>query len=105
MTVAVDLYAVPAPDLESARQLLEEILGVAMELHDSSWRGGDYYLGFRFPNETFTLQRNRLNANEPAEEEHPDVDVILYAETAAPSSGIHEMLAAAGFRLLRHKEA
>jgi hypothetical protein len=105
MTVAVDLYAVPTLVLASARRLLEETLGVAMELHDSSWRGGDYFLGFRDRNETYTLQRNRLNASEPAEEEHPDVDVILYVETDAPSSGTHELLTAAGFRLLRHKEA
>lgn len=104
MTEAMDLYAAPTSDLEGARQLLEDKLKVTLTLHDSSWRGGDYYLGFGIDNERFTLQRNRLGNTEAAEEEFPDIDVILYLESTTRSSKILELLETAGFRRLRHKE-
>jgi hypothetical protein len=105
MTEAVDLYAAPTSDLEAARRIFEAALSVTMELHDSSWRGGDYFLGLGDRNERFILQRNRLAGDEPAEERHPNVNVILYVESTNRSPEILELLAAVGFRQLWHKEA
>jgi hypothetical protein len=104
MTEAVDLYAAPTSDLEGARRLFEDKLQVALGLHDSSWRGGDYYLGFGIGNERFTLQHNRLGRDEVSEEEFRDADIILYVEGTTRSSEILGLLEAIGFRRLRHKE-
>ena len=38
-----DLYGLKTDDLEAARSVAERALGVALELRNSSYYGGDYY--------------------------------------------------------------
>jgi hypothetical protein len=101
---ADDLYASPTPDLEVARQLLEKGLQISLSMHDSSWRGGDYFMGSGMGNETYILQRNRIGKPDAAEEQFQDVETILYVECTTRSSELLETLQEMGFRRLRHKE-
>jgi hypothetical protein len=53
-----DLFGLSTSDLEAARALVEPVLGVEMEAHESSYRCGDYYRK-RLPNgDEFSLQKN-----------------------------------------------
>lgn len=98
-----DLYAAPASDLEVARRLIEGKLQISLVLHESSWRGGDYFFGHGIGDETFTLQRNQLGNVGAAEEKFPHVDVILYIECTQRSSDLLVNLTEIGFVRLRHK--
>ena len=105
MTRADDLYASPTSDLEHARKLLEERLQIAFAMHDSAWRGGDYFMATGSDGETYILQRNVIANSEPAVEEFRDIDTILHVEWTNRSAELLETLQALGFRRLRHKEA
>jgi hypothetical protein len=53
-----DLFGLATSDLEMARAVVEPILGVEMDAHESSYRCGDYYVK-RLPNgNEYSLQKN-----------------------------------------------
>ena len=62
--------------LEDVRKLIEQSVGVPCEGRYSDYRGGYYYLG-RLDIEEFRVQVNEDFPGELAEEEFPDVKVLL----------------------------
>src|SRR6185437_14899844 len=57
-------------------------LGIAFVLHDSLWRGGDYYL-YQSGSEEIIIQRNNDGGSpdEPAEVSFPEYPVLMYVQT------------------------
>ena len=45
MTYSELVFGIAGVDLARARALVERVLGVALSLHDSMYRGGDYLRG------------------------------------------------------------
>jgi hypothetical protein len=57
-------------------------LGIAFVLHDSLWRGGDYYL-YEAGSEEIIIQRNNDGGapDDPAEDSFPEYPVLMYVQT------------------------
>jgi hypothetical protein len=51
------LFGIEGEDLHGARSRLERALGISMELHESDYRCGNYYLS-HIGSEHFILQKN-----------------------------------------------
>jgi hypothetical protein len=97
-----DLYGFASEDLEGIRRALEDALGFRFSPHESSYKGGDYYLR-EDGEERLTLQRNLdLDDGEPAEQSYPDVKTLLYVEgTERPEFFAGVVAELAGGTLLR----
>jgi len=103
----MDTYGSRDMNLDSIRRAIETALGVEFHLHDSLYRGGDYYRCEDTPPERFILQRNHdLLDDEPAERDYSEYPVILYVEETARSSEITSLLrqSDAPLSLLKHKD-
>jgi hypothetical protein len=74
--------------IEALKSAVSIALGITLELHDSLWRGGDYY-GYEHGAESIFLERNNDGGQpeEPAEEDFPDYPVLLYVETEQGGNG------------------
>jgi cytosine/adenosine deaminase-related metal-dependent hydrolase len=97
-----DLYGWRGLNLQVARLRVEAALGVTLELHDSIYRGGDYYrTGPKF-GESFILQTNR-ELEELMEPSFPEHDVLLYVDLAEEPTAIEACLKPTGAELLRRR--
>jgi hypothetical protein len=76
------LFGFVAGTLESISSEVSMALGVKFHLHDSQFRGGDYYR-FESGRELYILQRNNDGGSpdERAEEEFGNYPILLYIET------------------------
>jgi hypothetical protein len=73
-----DLYGLKTNDLEAARSVAERALGVALELRNSSYYGGDYYQQRFEKHDEITLQINHDgNDGGWAEEDYREFGVLL----------------------------
>lgn len=82
--------------LEVVARQVSAALGVPLELHDSSFRGGDYYRWDGTHGEELILQSNVLDADGiPDVEEFPDHSVLLYA-TELPTEWLEQLAAVPG---------
>lgn len=102
-----DLYGFTHSDLEAARSAIEQALEIKLEPHESFYIG-DYYLGILSDGEELELRRNVDPLDgEPAEQEFPQIDVLLYISTdrTERSKELEQLLTARirGLRLLRRK--
>ena len=99
-----NLFGVSALELDAARTVVEQVLGAALEAHESEYRGGDY---FRLEKDgaKLVLQANFLEDDgETAEAEYPNADVLLYIDgDASAVDGLAALFAERqdSFRLLR----
>jgi hypothetical protein len=88
-----DLYGFPTVDLEQVRALIEPIIGVQMDAHESSYRCGDYYLKTLPEGTQFTLQKNQDRVREEwAYEEYKDMGVLLFVSIGQPDEELRERL-------------
>lgn len=75
-----NLFGASALDLDAARAVIEQVLGAALEAHESEYRGGDYFR-LEKSGAKLVLQANFLEDDgETAEAEHPDAGVLLYID-------------------------
>jgi hypothetical protein len=86
------LFGFRSGALAAAADAVARSLGVTFELHDSVWRGGDYYV-HEAGSEKIIIQRNNDGgpATEPAEEDFPDYPVLVYVETERPEPVMEQM--------------
>jgi len=103
---AYDLYGSKQSNLDFARSIVEKALGVRFTAHESDWRGGEYFRYRREGDESFMLQLNVGDDDEPAELVFPEYLVLLYIERTTRSDEIRSLLAerAGDFILLKHDE-
>lgn len=101
-----DLYGVFVNSIEEARSLVERVIGLEFHLHESSYRGGDYFRLHDVGREHFILQRNYDKfEREWFEQEYREAPFILYVNDTQRSDELHEVLTALpNIRLLRHEE-
>jgi hypothetical protein len=82
-----ELYRVEATSLDEARSLIERLLGLSFEEHDSAYHGGRYYRSGDEAHEHFVLKENRDPfEDEPAEDSFPDARILLYVNDTTRSS-------------------
>ncbi len=102
-----DLYGLISSDLEKLAQDLGQILGVTFSLHESSYRGGDYYRSGMPGQEEFILQSNYDQIeDEVVEPEFPTYAALLYVGPTDHSAEIKdriEMEMKSDAVLLRHR--
>ena len=80
MTKKSNLFGAPLLELDAARSAVERALGTPMELHESAYRGGDYFR-LEKTGVKLVLQTNFMEDDgEVAEAEYPDADVLLYLD-------------------------
>jgi hypothetical protein len=80
MTKRFDLYGWTELSLDEAATQVRAALNVVLELHDSSYRGGDYYLWRSEKGEELIIQRNFEDEDGYlAEQDHPSYATLLYA--------------------------
>lgn len=78
-----DLYGFTSNDLALISKGLEQVLEVSFELHESLFRGGDYYY-YRIGKpwkEEIILQRNAELEDELAEPDHSAYRILLHVCT------------------------
>jgi hypothetical protein len=66
--------------LSELRKAVERGLGIPFKLHESGYRGGDYFLGGNLGSEEFVIQLNRSEyegEDEITESEYPEYPVIF----------------------------
>jgi hypothetical protein len=101
-----DLYGFEAQEIDQIAEQLSKALGIAFGLHESSYRGGDYYRHGMPGEEELILQRNWDTVeNEPIETTFANYPVLLYVGPTARSGELQALVTRA-FRgtvtLLRH---
>jgi hypothetical protein len=81
MVQVSDLYGTRNLSTSELRQKAEKILGVKFNLHDSAYRGGEYFrAGELGGGEEFVIQLNNFKfagESETAEPDYPEYPVIL----------------------------
>lgn len=79
----VDVYSLPAADIDDARQWIEEAFVLQIEPHESDYHGGAYYR-FTDRDSGLVLQENFLDDDgERAERKFPDATILLYVNAEA----------------------
>jgi hypothetical protein len=88
-------------DITTTAEHLASRLGLTFEVHDSSFRGGDYLLAGEPTGEHFIVQRN-----EDGDEQAEDVadSTIVYVEATSRAKEVAEAAADAGLRLVRRED-
>lgn len=103
-----DVYALRAGSLDEARVAVERATGLSLRLHESGYRGGEYYRCGDVGSENFILQRNHYDESEDggwAEAEAQDSPFVLYVSQTSRSQQLRTSLEAQpGVRLLRHTQ-
>lgn len=101
-----DLYGIKKLNLQTARSIIERALGISFQTHESSWRGGEYFRCGAKGEESFVLQLNMCDDDEPAEIDFPQYLILLYIEDTIRSDEIQALITNQGeeFELTRHEE-
>ena len=74
------LFSLDFLDLDSAKQVVESALEIALSAHESYYYGGEYYRGI-FSGTSLTLQENFVEDDgEPTEPRFPLAKLLLYLE-------------------------
>lgn len=99
-----NLFGAAAQELDVARAAVENALGAVMEMHESEYRGGDYFL-LEKEGAKLVLQTNFTEDDgEVTEAEYPDAGVLLYVDGESGAvDGLVTLVAEhlSSFRLLR----
>jgi hypothetical protein len=89
---AYDLYGFESRELDEIATRLSETLSITWGLHESSYRGGDYY-GFGSPgHEEFILQRNLELDDELMEPEFSKYPILLYVARTERSEELADLI-------------
>jgi hypothetical protein len=98
------LFGIQGDDLYAARSRIEDALGIKMTLHESSYRGGEYFRMGDIGAEHFILQKNfDESEGEWTEPRCKDCGVLLYANETDRSAALSSALAPTA-RLVSHQD-
>ena len=101
-----DLYGFSNSELGAVRILVERILEIKFEAHESSYHGGMYYRMGKTGEENFMLKKNYDPYEEEwAEEDFADIKVLLYVNRTHRAEQFERALTKyLGGKLLRREE-
>lgn len=87
------LFGFPVGSISATVDSVSSALGIRFELHDSLFRGGDYYV-YEADCEKIIIQRNNDGGppEEPAEEAFPSYPLLMYVDTAHREQRIEQLL-------------
>lgn len=92
-------------ELDVARRAVEAALGIALELHESSWRCGDYYRFGDAGSEHFILQRNYDEfGGEWTVESLKEYALLLYVNESQRAEALEGLLVPKGFVLVKREK-
>jgi len=83
-----DLYGLNVDNIESAKLLLESIVGIHFELRDSMYIG-DYYSSKVSQKERYIIQNNYYEPEGWKEEQYKDFKVLFYANCPQNPDELH----------------
>jgi hypothetical protein len=93
MSKTFALYGIIVDDLETAKAVTERALHVSMQLHESGYRGGDYYHLVQSDKEEFILQRNLHPVEQEwIEPDFTDAPFLLYIDNTNRPDEISSLL-------------
>lgn len=72
-----DLYGFSSNTIAEVRAAVEQVANAVLAVHDSSYRGGEYYR-VKNGDEEIILQRNKIDDEDWAEEHFKEYPLILY---------------------------
>jgi hypothetical protein len=102
-----DLYGWKNGELEKLKSQVENVLGIGLELHESAYHGGEYYLHGKLEEENFSLEYNKdLDEDEPTEADHSEYTVLLYVNRTKRSKELRDMIESGidDVEFLRHED-
>jgi hypothetical protein len=102
-----DLYEIGADSITEARSLLESLLSISLEEHDSSFHRGPYFATGKKGEENFELKLNLdPYEDEPIEDEYSDSRFLFYVNNTRRSSELNSVLTKSNSRikLLRRED-
>ena len=87
------LFGFPAGSIAATVDSVSAALGVNFEIHDSLWRGGEYYV-YEAGSEKIIIQRNNDGGppEEPAEEAFPSYPLLMYMDSAHRKERTEQLL-------------
>ncbi|MEM1256409.1 MAG: hypothetical protein AAGI69_28575 [Cyanobacteria bacterium P01_H01_bin.21] len=100
-----DLYGINTTSLNKAQMIVEETLSIRLNLHESSYRGGDYCRLNGTGKEHFIVQYN-YNEHEDdwTEARHKDFIFLLYVNESNRADELRELLSCNPFIALLRRE-
>lgn len=92
-----DLFGLRCDDLEEARRLVERVLPVTFQLHESLYWGGDYFAA-RSPRVGKITIRHNFNAftGKLTEPKFPDMPILVAVSEPPEPDGLKQSLLSAG---------
>jgi hypothetical protein len=106
----MDLYlrfGTRSKDLEAAKSIICELLDIAMELRDSSYWGGDYYLaraGQSFAKSIKLHSNTDLHDQKPIFPEYAEFGALLHCDCVSDERILKERLDASSFEFIGRTE-
>ena len=102
-----DLYGWKTGDLENLKYKVENVIGIELELHESVYHGGEYYLHGKLEEENFSLEYNKdLDEDEPNEADYPEYTLLLYVNRTTRSEDLRKIIETGieDVKFLRHED-
>lgn len=91
-----DLYGSKRLTISELRNVIENALGLIFDVHESSYRGGEYFRSVPCDGEEFVIQLNSFwldNEMEIAEPDYSDYAVIFWVAWTGRADELREQLA------------
>jgi capsid portal protein len=101
-----DLYGIKSTTINDARDLVERLLSLKFEEHDSDYHRGQYFLCGQMGQENFEIKVN-LDPYEdvPNEDDFPEYEILLYVNDTPRSGELRAALtSSADIKPLRHED-
>jgi hypothetical protein len=86
-----DLYGLNVDNIESAKLLIESVVGVRFELRDSMYIG-DYYLSELTQEENYVIRYNYYEPEGWEKEQYKDFKVLFYANCPKNPEELHRKM-------------
>jgi hypothetical protein len=97
-----DTYGLTIKDLEEAKESLENLLDISLELHESEYMGGLYYRADLPDKESYVLQKNDCGEEGWTEEEYQELGTILKVSESTRADLVREILLNSGSEKIFH---